>query len=96
MAPELSAATARLVTDHAIEWRPRTVEGADLTDAWLVHTATGDGHVDAFVAGLCEERRIICVNAGAGRLEIRLPRDFSTIDRLRLEAAVRALLDQLD
>ena len=36
-----------------------------------------------------------CV-AGAGRLEIRLPRDFSTIDRLRLEAAVRALLDQLD
>jgi len=66
VAPELSAATARLVTDHAIEWRPRTVEGADLTDAWLVHTATGDGHVDAFVAGLCEERRIICVNAGDG------------------------------
>ena len=36
-----------------------------------------------------------CV-AGAGRLEIQLDRDFSTIDRRKLEAAVKALLDQLD
>lgn len=36
-----------------------------------------------------------CV-AGAGRLEIRLDRDFSTIDRRKLEAAVRSLLDQID
>ncbi len=36
-----------------------------------------------------------CVAAN-GRLEIRLPRDFSTIDRRRLEAAVAALLDQID
>ena len=36
-----------------------------------------------------------CV-AGAGRLEIRLDRDFSTIDRRKLEMAVQALLDQLD
>ena len=36
-----------------------------------------------------------CV-AGAGRLEIRLDRDFSAIDRRRLEAAVRLMLDQLD
>ncbi|WP_050527861.1 ParB/RepB/Spo0J family partition protein [Pseudorhodobacter aquimaris] len=35
-----------------------------------------------------------CV-AGAGRLEIRLDRDFSTIDRRKLEAAVRGLLDQI-
>jgi ParB family chromosome partitioning protein len=34
--------------------------------------------------------------AGAGRLEIRLDRDFSAIDRRRLEAAVQSLLDQLD
>jgi ParB family chromosome partitioning protein len=34
--------------------------------------------------------------AGAGRLEIRLDRDFSTIDRRKLEAAVRSLLDQID
>lgn len=35
-----------------------------------------------------------CVAAN-GRLEIRLPRDFSTVDRRRLEAAVAALLDQI-
>ncbi|MDB6183064.1 ParB/RepB/Spo0J family partition protein [Paracoccus fistulariae] len=34
--------------------------------------------------------------AANGRLEIRLPRDFSTVDRRRLEAAVASLLDQLD
>ncbi len=34
--------------------------------------------------------------AANGRLEIRLPRDFSALDRRRLEAAVAALLDQLD
>lgn len=33
--------------------------------------------------------------AANGRLEIRLPRDFSTVDRRRLEAAVAALLDQI-
>ena len=36
-----------------------------------------------------------CV-AGAGRLEIRLDRDFSTIDRRKLEAAVKSLLDELE
>lgn len=34
--------------------------------------------------------------AANGRLEIRLPRDFTAIDRRRLEAAVRAMLDSLD
>jgi ParB family chromosome partitioning protein len=29
-------------------------------------------------------------------LEIRLDRDFSTIDRRKLEAAVRSLLDQIE
>lgn len=33
--------------------------------------------------------------AANGRLEIRLPRDFSTVDRRKLEAAVAALLDQI-
>lgn len=33
--------------------------------------------------------------AAAGRLEIRLNRDFSTVDRRKLEAAVRAMLDQI-
>ncbi|MBA4491623.1 ParB N-terminal domain-containing protein [Paracoccus sp. S1E-3] len=34
--------------------------------------------------------------AANGRLEIRLPRDFSAIDRRRLEAAVASLLDQIE
>lgn len=41
------------------------------------------------------EGRAKCT-AADGRLEIRLPRDFSTIDRRRLEEAVRRMLDQLD
>lgn len=36
-----------------------------------------------------------CVAAN-GRLEIRLPRDFSSVDRRRLEAAVASLLDQIE
>lgn len=36
-----------------------------------------------------------CV-AGAGRLEIRLDRDFSAIDRRKLEVAVQNLLDQIE
>lgn len=34
--------------------------------------------------------------AANGRLEIRLARDFSTVDRRRLEAAVASLLDQIE
>lgn len=34
--------------------------------------------------------------ASSGRLEIRLPKDFSAMDRLRLEAAVAQMLDTLD
>ena len=66
VAPELAEATARLVDDHGLEWRPRGVTAADLDGAWLAHTATGDSRVDGEVASLCEERRVLCVNAGAG------------------------------
>ncbi|WP_111430660.1 ParB N-terminal domain-containing protein [Rhodobacteraceae bacterium DSL-40] len=41
------------------------------------------------------EGRAKCT-AAAGRLEVRLDRDFSTVDRRRLERAVRQMLDQLD
>lgn len=34
--------------------------------------------------------------AANGRLEIKLPRDFSTLDRRKLEAAISALLQQLE
>ncbi|MFT3691477.1 ParB/RepB/Spo0J family partition protein [Paenirhodobacter sp.] len=40
------------------------------------------------------EGRARCT-AADGRLEIRLPRDFTTVDRRRLEDAVRRMLDQL-
>lgn len=41
------------------------------------------------------EGRAKCTAAN-GRLEVRLERDFSTIDRRKLEEAVRRMLDQLD
>ncbi|WP_374434117.1 ParB/RepB/Spo0J family partition protein [Tabrizicola sp.] len=41
------------------------------------------------------EGRARCV-AAVGKLEIQLDRDFTTIDRRRLEQAVRQMLDQLD
>jgi uroporphyrin-III C-methyltransferase/precorrin-2 dehydrogenase/sirohydrochlorin ferrochelatase len=66
VAPEIGAATARLVEDDGLEWRARRVAPADLEDAWLVHTATGDARVDADVAALCDRLRILCVNAGDG------------------------------
>ena len=34
--------------------------------------------------------------AANGRLEIRLPRDFSAVDRRKLEIAVASMLDQLE
>ncbi|HWH98186.1 MAG TPA: NAD(P)-dependent oxidoreductase, partial [Pseudolysinimonas sp.] len=66
VAPELSAATARLVEEHGLEWRARAASIDDLDDAWLVHTATGNPHVDAEVAARCEDLRILCINAGDG------------------------------
>ena len=66
VAPVLSAAAGRLVADNALEWRARAVLDDDLGDAWLVHTATGDARVDARVAAQCEDRRILCINAGDG------------------------------
>ncbi|WP_375261903.1 ParB/RepB/Spo0J family partition protein [Palleronia sp.] len=41
------------------------------------------------------EGRARCT-AAAGRLEVKLDRDFSTVDRRKLEQAVRKLLDTLD
>ncbi|HWI30351.1 MAG TPA: bifunctional precorrin-2 dehydrogenase/sirohydrochlorin ferrochelatase, partial [Microbacterium sp.] len=66
VAPELSAATRRLVDDSGLEWRARAFRPEDLDGAWLAHTATGDQRVDDDVAATCEDRRILCVNAGDG------------------------------
>jgi len=66
VAPELSVAVRELVDAGDVTWVPRRVRAADLADAWLVHTATGDPRVDADVAAACERRRILCVNASDG------------------------------
>ncbi|HEX5857193.1 MAG TPA: uroporphyrinogen-III C-methyltransferase [Microbacterium sp.] len=66
VAPALSAATRRLVDDAGLTWLDRAFRAADLEGAWLVHTATGDQRVDDDVAAACEDRRILCVNAGDG------------------------------
>lgn len=41
------------------------------------------------------EGKVKCI-AGSGRLEIKIARDFSTIDRRKLEEAVQALFDTLE
>ena len=51
-------ATAGRVTLHLREF-----ELADLRDVWLVHTATGDGHVDDLVAESAEAQQLWCVRA---------------------------------
>ncbi|MBU4465030.1 MAG: uroporphyrinogen-III C-methyltransferase [Actinobacteria bacterium] len=66
VAPEVCADVARLVQDNQLEWIARGFQPADLSDAWLVHTATGDAPTDGGVAALCSERRILCINAGDG------------------------------
>lgn len=66
VAPRLEPETARLVHEHGAIWHPRRFRSRDLVGAWLVHVATGDARTDARVAGLCERRRVICINAGDG------------------------------
>lgn len=66
VAPELGDELRELVAAHDLAWTPRRAKASDVSDAWLVHTATGDARVDADVAGWCERRRILCVNASDG------------------------------
>lgn len=66
VAPELCDEVRGLVTEHGLAWTARTVVNRDLAGAWLVHTATGDLHIDAQIAAACETRRILCINASDG------------------------------
>ena len=66
IAPELSDRMRVIVSAHGIEWIPRTVRDEDLDGVWLVHTATGSPTTDGHIARVCEERRILCVNASDG------------------------------
>ena len=45
---------------------------------------------------LSTSRGHVKCTAAEGRLEIKLDRDFSTMDRARLERAIAALVDGLD
>ena len=47
-----------------VTWHERDAVAADLDEAWLAHTATGDRWADAEVARWAEERRVFCVAAG--------------------------------
>lgn len=66
VAPRLAPQTRALVAEHGIEWEARGFEPEDVDDAWLVHTATGDGAVDREVTAVCDRRRVFCVNASDG------------------------------
>lgn len=66
VAPQLAPQTAALVVEQGVEWIARGFEVGDISDAWLVHTATGDTAVDRDVAELCERHRIFCINASDG------------------------------
>ncbi|QKJ19276.1 uroporphyrinogen-III C-methyltransferase [Microbacterium hominis] len=66
VAPEVCEAVRALIDDHGVVWVRRRARAGDLAGAWLAHTATGDPRVDARVAGWCERRRVLCVNASDG------------------------------
>jgi len=66
VAPELASETRALVDEHGIDWCDREFESADLADVWLVHTATGDARADRRITAMCDERRVLCVNASDG------------------------------
>ena len=46
-----------------LTWEQREVVPADVADAWLVHTATGDPRADAGLAAAAEALRVWCVRA---------------------------------
>lgn len=64
IAPAASSSLQALIGTGAVTWREREYQTGDLNGAWLVHTATGDGAVDALVAADAERDRVWCVNAG--------------------------------
>lgn len=66
VAPLLCAELAGLVAQDLVHHLPNRIRPEHLDGAWLVHTATGDPAADLRVAAWAEERRIWCVNAGAG------------------------------
>lgn len=99
-----------LLVEHPdrVTWLQRDYSGlADLDDAWLVHTATGDPEIDRIIGSDATERRIWCVDAtdpaaSTARLpekaEVSTPDGNVTVavhagDDTTLEATVRNAID---
>ena len=75
VSPHLCEDLVDLVVAGAVTWVDRDYLGPqDLQGAWLVHTATGDGPVDASVSRDAEALRVWCVDAAdAGRGSAEVP-----------------------
>src|SRR5690349_22962935 len=66
IAPWVGEDVAAQAADGEIAWHEREFVAGDLVlpdPAWLVHTATGDPHVDAQVAAEADAARVWCVRA---------------------------------
>ncbi len=75
VSPHLCEDLVDLVAAGTVTWVDRDYLGPeDLEGAWLVHTATGDGLVDARVSRDAEALRVWCVDAtDAGRASAEVP-----------------------
>jgi ParB family chromosome partitioning protein len=97
---ELQGWDSRTVQDELAVLRRFAGEGSEIS-AEETPTAPAPARSDAPAKARTSfqfdrrEGRGKCV-AAVGKLEIQLDRDFTTIDRRRLEQAVRLMLDQLD
>src|SRR5690606_13615080 len=67
VAPYLCEPLAELVAEGRARWLPREYATGDLDGAWLIHTATGDRHVDDRVAAEAQAARIWCIRAYGAR-----------------------------
>lgn len=67
VAPYLCEPLAELVAEGRARWLPREYATGDLDGAWLIHTATGDRHVDDRVAAEAQAARIWCIRADDAR-----------------------------
>lgn len=64
IAPDAHPRIAELAAAGRLTWRRRSFRTGDLAGAWLVHTATGDTHVDEQVCQQAAGTQTWCVHAG--------------------------------
>ena len=96
---QLSGWEGRTVADElGVLRRIATTEAAD-DDAEAVpapRVAGQGGRKPRTTFEIAREGRRVKCTAGVGRLELRLDRDFTEVDRRKLEAVLMRLLDELD